>query len=233
MIIHDVAQGTQEWLQLRSGIPTASNFHKILTRSGKKSSQQENYMFLLLAEKMMGHPADEFKSEWMIRGTIMEEKALAFYMFQRDVETFPIGFVTNNSGTIGASPDRGIGEAGLLEIKAPNPAKHAAYLLRDGSPYDDYRVQVQGQLWVVEGRQWSDCLSFHPEMPEALSRTERDEAFIRLLSEAVQEFSYKLEQKAKEIADRGWMSQDRARPEPAFSKETDLAFLAWQNGTSN
>ena len=53
MIIHECVQGTTEWLQLRSGIPTASNFEKILTKSGKKSASQERYMFALLAERMM------------------------------------------------------------------------------------------------------------------------------------------------------------------------------------
>lgn len=233
MIIHDCVQGTEQWLQLRAGIPTASQFHKILTRSGKASSQQETYMFFLLAEKMMGHPADDFKTEWMIRGTVMEAKAVAYYEFQRDLETVPIGFVTDDLVKRGASPDRRVGPKGLLEIKAPKPEKHAAYLLRDGSPYDNYRVQVQGQIWIVEGTEWSDCVSFHPEMPEALIRTEPDIPFIRLLSEAVLEFSYKLEQKAKEIADRGWMPQDRAKAEPVFSKETDLAYAAWQAGRSN
>jgi hypothetical protein len=64
-------------------------------------------------------------------------------------------------------------------------------------------VQVQGQLLVVEGRQWTDILSFHPELPPALVRIERDEKFIRLLDEAVSEFSAELELAWSTIVNEG------------------------------
>jgi hypothetical protein len=232
VIIHDCAQGTPEWADLRSGIPTASKFSRIFTKSGRRSDQRDKYMYELLAERMMGHPAQQFQSAWMARGNEFESKAVSFYELQRDLDTVKIGFVTNDAQTVGASPDRFVGDRGCLEVKVPKEGQHVEYLLKDGSTYHEYIVQAQGQLWIV-GRDWSDVVSYHPEMPMALSRTERDEPFIRLLSEAVMEFSYKLEQKALELAERGWMPKDRAKAEPAFSKEVDLAFEAWNNGLSN
>lgn len=200
----DVCQGTTEWLALRAGIPTASSFDRILTpRTGKPSSSAEGYLFSLLAERLMGKPIVEHVSLWMERGSHMEADAVSFYEFQRDIKTETVGFVTNDKNTIGASPDRLVGADGLLEIKVPAPHTHIGYLLRAGSAYDAYKVQVQGQLWIAE-REWADVLSFHPEMPPALIRIERDEEYIQKLSAAVTAFSEALEEQWMRMAEEGW-----------------------------
>src|SRR5688572_30777229 len=120
MKIHDCIQGTSEWFNIRSGIPTSSEFDKIITpKTGKPSSQAEHYMFALIAERLMGHPRIEFMSRWMDRGNQMESEAVAFYELQRDANTQRIGFLTNDDETVGSSPDRFVDDDGLLEIKVP------------------------------------------------------------------------------------------------------------------
>src|SRR3990167_6408597 len=188
MKIHDCIQGTSEWLHLRAGIPTASCFDQILTPGGKPSKSAERYMLTLLAERLMGHPVTEYMSMWMQRGNQAEAEAVQFYELQRDADTIPAGFITNDEGTIGASPDRLVGDDGLLEIKVPSEYIHMSYLMKTGSHYEAYKVQVQGQLWVT-GRQWVDVLSWHPELPPALVRIEPDVKFIELLAAAVTQFS--------------------------------------------
>ena len=199
MKIYDVEQGSPEWLTLRAGIPTASEFHRILTPGGRDSAQSEGYMLQLLAERYMGHPIAQSATGWMTRGQEVEPDAVADYEFARDLTTVPIGFLTNDAGTIGASPDRGVGDEGLLEIKSPSEMIHMGYLLEDGRAYADHRVQVQGQLWVAE-RQWVDLMSFHPELPTALVRIHRDDIFIQKLSVAVTSFSNRLEERAAAMA---------------------------------
>ncbi len=203
MKIHDCVQGTTEWLQLRAGIPTASQFDKILTPTGKPSKSAIPYMDALLAERMMQRPLTEHISFWMERGSQMEAEAVSFYQFQRDVTTETVGFITNDAGTIGASPDRLIGEDGLLEIKCPAPHTHVGYMLWKGAD-KAYHPQIQGQLWVT-GREWLDILSYHPEMPPALVRVERDEKYIEDLAAAVTSFSQSLESMHLEFVDRGWI----------------------------
>src|SRR3990167_1730476 len=98
MIIHNCIQGTPEWLRLRAGIPTASNFDKIVTPGGKASDSAEKYRLLLLAERLIGEPVDDKGySHWMDRGSEMEAEAVRFYEFQRDIETVKIGFITNDA----------------------------------------------------------------------------------------------------------------------------------------
>ncbi len=211
-----VIQGSPEWIALRIGIPTGSSFERIVTPGGKASGEKtrEKYMNELLAERITGMDAGDFQSKWMERGKTMESEAVQFY-----------------AETIGASPDRLVGDVGLMEIKCPSPGIHVGYLLKSGSAYEEYRVQVQGQLWI-SGREWCDMVSYSPFMPMALTRIPRDEAFIKIMAPLIEEFSEKLEMKATELEKLGWLGKDQVKA-PVFSKETDLAHAAWMAGQSN
>lgn len=206
MILHNVTQGTTQWLAVRAGIPTASAFDRIVTPKGKPSTQAEKYMHMLLAERIMGHPVLQVQTHWMGRGKELEGEAVLYYEGVRELDTTPIGFVTNDEGTIGASPDRFVGDDGLLELKVPAEHTHVGYLLTK-SVDAEYYPQVQGQLWVT-GRKWLDIMSYHPEMPPAIVRVERDEAFIATLSREVQTFSDLLERKSAELTVKGWIKGD-------------------------
>ena len=203
MIIHDCIQGTTEWLQLRAGIPTASCFERIITKSGKPSTQAEKYMHRLLAERIMGHPVTEFVSAYMARGSELEADARAYYEGVRELDVVKVGFCTNDEKTIGASPDALVGDEGLLELKCPAEHTHVAYLLTRAVDAE-YYPQAQGQLWIA-GRKWLDIMSYHPEMPPAIIRVERDEAFIGTLSSALLTFSAALEMAAVDLRERGWI----------------------------
>lgn len=225
MKVHQCVQGSQEWLQLRAGIPTASAFDKILSPKGKLSSQAEKYMFTLLAELIMGHPVLEYVSTWMDRGHQSESEAVAFYEGQVGADTEKIGFITTDDGQIGASPDRLVGADGLLEIKVPKESTHVGYLLKRAVD-QEYFPQVQGQLWIAE-RRWLDILSYHPEMPPALIRVERDEAYIATLSFAVGEFAKALEQLAQQLREKGWIQDHTEKPvEDGITDEDVDALLA-------
>ncbi len=187
MILHDVQQGSLEWLQLRLGIPTASEFHRIITaKTAEFSKQSRAYAIRLVTETVLNRSLETFTAlEWMQRGQDLEPQAARAYEFREEIETTPVGFITTDDGLIGASPDRLIGEVGLLEIKCPAPQTHLSYLV-DG-PGADYRPQVQGQLYVSE-RDYVDFWSYSPEMPGVLIRTGRDEPFIRKLEAALDQF---------------------------------------------
>jgi len=203
VIVHDVVQGSTEWLAVRAGIPTASAFDRVVTPKGKPSTQAEKYMHMLLAERIMGHPVLQVQTAWMGRGRELEGEAVLYYEGVRELDTQVIGFVTNDERTIGASPDRFVGEDGLLELKVPAEHTHVGYLLTRAVDAE-YYPQVQGQLWIT-GRKWLDIMSYHPEMPPAIVRVTRDDEYIATLSASVQAFSDALERKAVELKERGWI----------------------------
>lgn len=201
MIVHHCEQGTVEWHALRWGIPTASNFDKILTAGGKPSKQADEYRRTLLCERYFGHPLETVKTSWMERGAEMEGEACAFYEFGREVAVGHVGIITNDAGTVGASPDGLVGDEGLVEFKCPTPENHVRYMLWSDVA-KDYRVQLQGQLWIAE-REWTDICSYHPAMEPVIVRVERDEEFIRLLANEMARFVYLLESEAEELIAQG------------------------------
>jgi YqaJ-like recombinase protein len=191
MILHAAAQGSPEWLQARLGIPTASAFHRIVSPTGKPSSQAEGYLHELIAERALGESiVGDAGSLWMSRGSDLEASAIAFYELQRDVTTVACGLCLTDDERAGASPDRLVGELGLLEIKVPSAANHIGYLL-DGTGRKHW-PQAQGQL-LVTGREWVDLLSFNPLLPPALVRIKRDEKFLKTLGEELARFTAQLE----------------------------------------
>lgn len=187
MIRHDVFQGSPEWLQLRIGLATASEFHRIITpKTGQLSKQARPYAYRLIAEKLLNRSLTDLSElEWIEHGRMMEPEAIKLYEFEREARTELVGFLTTDDGRFGASPDRLVGDDGLLEIKCPAPQTQVCYLVEG---FDDgYAAQVQGQLLVAE-REWVDWLAYNPELPRVLLRTYRDDGFIAKLSAALEAF---------------------------------------------
>lgn len=182
MIILDVEQGTQEWLEARLGVPTASNYSKLVTSIGKPSTQAEKYINELIAQKITGKLPDTFKSDAMERGNELEAQARAYYEFMTDNEVSEVGLILNDDGA-GCSPDGLIGDDGGIEIKCPLASTHVGYL-RAGKLPTAYVQQVQGCMYIT-GRKWWDFVSFHPEIESMIIRVERDEKFIKLLKEQI------------------------------------------------
>lgn len=207
MIRLDMPQGSEEWQLARLGIPTASQFHRIITpRTMKLSEGAEKYANELLAEELLGHPIDPEATQFMQRGGALERDAVEFYEFNRDVHTEKVGLIVRDDGLVACSPDRLVGDDGGLELKCPSPAVHVNYMLK-ASEARSYNCQVQGGMWLTE-RAWWDWLSYNPEMQPVLVRFERDEKFIEALARAVNVFlEYLAEQRAKLIRG-GFMSED-------------------------
>ena len=186
MIVLDLKQGSPEWINARLGIPTASQFSRIMTpKTRKPSSSSAKYMCELIAERMIGSPVNTATSEFMLRGSALESSAVEAYEFDHACQTFKVGFVLDDSRRWGCSPDRLVGDDGLLEIKCPSAAVHVAAIL--GMQDDEHTSQAQGQMWVT-GRKWVDILYFNPVMPSHTVRIERDEEYIAALAAAVSAF---------------------------------------------
>lgn len=188
--IHEMSQGTPEWFAVRRGLPTASMFSTIMAKGkgGAESKTRQTYLYKLAGEIITGEPMDNFSNHHMERGHEMEPAAREFYSFMQDVEPVQVGFITN--GPKGCSPDSLIGENGMLEIKTKLPHLMLAVLEADDFP-SEHRAQCQGQLWVAE-REWVDLVCYWPKMPPFIKRAYRDEAFISLLSAAVDQFNDEL-----------------------------------------
>jgi hypothetical protein len=195
MIIHNCEQGSQEWHELRCGIPTASEFGKILTpKEMKLSAQAPAYMYRLLGEWMTGHAQEMIETEYMQIGKELEDRAVKAYCFQKECTVEKVGFVTTDCGRFGCSPDRFVvGAPGGVEIKTHPQAigVHVqAMVERTMSPA--YKAQVQGCLWICEREYW-DLVSYTEELPSVIVRVTRDEKWIKQLAEEMEKFSAQME----------------------------------------
>jgi hypothetical protein len=192
MRIHEFDQGSPEWIAARMGIPTASKFHTVMLKEGREKGKpaktRTEYLYRLAGERITHEPSDTFRSFDMERGQYMEAEARDFYAFTNNIEPRRVGFVTNHGA--GCSPDSLIGDVGMLEIKTAAPHILIGRLLCDDFP-PEHRAQCQGNLWVAE-REWIDCLVYWPGMPPVVRRAERDEAFIKDLAAAVDQFNAEL-----------------------------------------
>ena len=209
MRLIDCKQGSQEWIDARLARPTASQFSRIVTPSGKLSTSCEGYLGELLAEWVKGEPFSDFDSEWMERGRFLEPSAFKQYAFVRDIklhsETIEVkgekmlippglqkvGFCLHDEFDAGCSPDGLVGDDGLIELKCPMEKNHIIYLFRDVCP-KQYFMQVQGQLWVTK-RQWCDFVSYHPDFPLFIHRVYPVEAIQVALDMWVEHFLKELE----------------------------------------
>ena len=203
-IYNDIEQGSDEWLQIRLGKPTASNFFKIISPTGKESTQADKYMNELIAERIRGERYEKFKStSSMERGKELEEDAAQAYGLLRGVEPVRVGFVTNDEGTAGCSPDRFVFEDGILEVKTPDPDNHVEHMLKEKLE-QEHRPQTQGQLWLCQ-KKWADTMCNNPKMVPVIMRSIRDDSYISDMERLVNQFLARMNEKIETLKKKGYM----------------------------
>ena len=205
MNTEDLKQGSEEWKESRRGIPTASEFSRIVTGTGKVASSavQAGYRNELLAERF------GLVSEWngnsvTDRGNELEPEAVSGYELIKDVDCEETGLVTSECGRYGGSPDRiiyrGSGIGGL-ETKCFEGKKHIATVLGGKIPAA-HLSQVYGCL-LVTGANWWDWFAYHPKLQPLLVRVERtDEKYVSwcdVFKEQIEKFCDKLDDCEKEL----------------------------------
>lgn len=199
MKVYNFDQYTPEWWAIRQGIPTASGFDSIVTPTGKESTSADTYMHKLLAEWLTGKSAETYTNEHMERGKVLEAEARNYYEFTRDCAVDQIGFISDDDGMIGCSPDGMVPSQNIgLEIKCPSAGVHVEYLLRGTIP-TRYIPQVQGSMLVTGAVAW-DFISYHPDMPPVLVRVERDPGYCETMRTVLDKFIAKMLAKREQLS---------------------------------
>ena len=200
-------QDRDSWVAKRRGKVTASRIGIVTRRKkdGKPYAGYAEYLMELVVERIQNQATDHFVSDAMQWGIDHEDAAAQHYAFERGVEVQFSDFVDHPTIEMsGASPDRLVGEDGLLEIKCPTTKTHVDFLLT-GEIDINYQWQMIWQM-VCTGRHWCDFMSYDPRLPvhlqskvirfeldssmkldaemavrEALTIVDRDEAALRAL----------------------------------------------------
>ena len=196
MIIHDVEQGSPEWLDLKRGKFSGSRFKKLFM--GKTTKGYNELITEIAIEIITGKTAEMYVNQDMRNGTLREPDARLDYEIRNAVIVDQVGFVELNEW-VGVSPDGLIGEYGMLEIKSPRWTTHTELILNPKAKIDSgYIWQMQGCMWVT-GRSYCDYYDYYPGLKPYQERVVRDEEAIEKLKVEVDLAIELVEKRIKEL----------------------------------
>lgn len=197
---NNLIQGTDEWLQARCGLLTASEMHKIVTPTLKVADNDRTraHLWELLAQRITGYVEPQYVSDDMLRGQEDEVRARDHYR-EHYGDTQTSGFVTNDEWgfTIGYSPDDLVGDDGLIECKSRRQRFQVQTIVEnvpDQIAVADYHLQCQTGMLVTK-RKWCDLVSYSGGLPLAVIRIHADPAIQEAIVAAATAFETKLADK--------------------------------------
>jgi hypothetical protein len=172
-------QGTQEWLDARCGLLTASNVKQVLTPTLKVANNEKTraYIYEIAAQRILNYVEPQFETFAMHRGHVDEVYARDMYNELKAANGQPpaveVGFITETIDaapeiTLGYSPDGVVGDDGLIEIKS-RAQKHQMKTIVSGEVPAEFMLQLQTGLLVTD-RKWIDFVSYCGGMPLFVKR---------------------------------------------------------------
>lgn len=198
--IIDCEQYSPEWYAARRGKVSASRLGCVMAKGKSKnepSATRAKYMAQLAAARLTGTDTEDgYSSDAMEWGKQHEDKARSLYEMKYDVELVTVGLVIHPTlAQACASPDRLVGDDGLVEIKCPEMHTHFARM-RGADIETNYFRQMQWQM-ACTGRKWCDFVSYDPRWPAqcqmVVQRIERDPVMIAEIHKAVSDFLLELD----------------------------------------
>lgn len=178
-IHRELEQGTDEWLQARCGLLTASVIGKLITPATLKVADNDTsrgVVLTLAAERITGHVDPIHPTFDMQRGTDDEPYARAAYA-ENHAPVEEVGLITLDTDEyrLGYSPDGLVGNDGLIEIKSRRPKEQLIAFLSNRVPPANM-AQLQAGLFIT-GRQWIDYVSYSAGLPLYVKRVYPDPAW--------------------------------------------------------
>ena len=178
---HRLTQGCDEWLRLRLGLLTASEFDKVLTPTLllANNAGSRAHVYDLATQRITGHLEPHFTGWDMERGKLEEVDARIKYA----AEIAPVtecGFIVNDGlgFDIGYSPDGLVGDYGLIEIKSRLAKFQVRTIIDHLGPScldqetpipREFMLQIQAGLFIT-GRNWCDFVSYSNGLNMAVIR---------------------------------------------------------------
>lgn len=215
-----IVQQSDTWFRARKGRVTASNADRILTPTGKDSSQWDSYAIELCAESIRPDELPAFTGNMHTdRGNDLEPAARDEFTRIMGLEIVQVGFITRSDGVVGLSPDAMILKPGIqlerdavydrdgaiangldlfmagLEVKAPMAKNHASYVVDGGLP-KPYFPQVHFSM-AATGLPWY-FISYCPGMVTHIAPVNPD-AYTAQMADAIDRFVIYYGTRRKEV----------------------------------
>lgn len=202
---HDMeGNANPEWLSLRAGKFTGSDFHQYLgmLKTGKLSETAKKELSKKVLENF-GYRFDTFQTPAMARGIELEPTAREAYSFIYGKDVQEVGFVDLEDMHAGCSPDGVIyDEDGnikeIIEIKCSMIETFVSYLDPDFMN-PDYYVQCQFNMFIT-GADVCHFVVYHPDFNLIVRDIPKDEEIqgkIRAVLEELQPMYDKMYERIK------------------------------------
>lgn len=196
-IYTDLIQGTDEWLEARRGLLTASEMKLILTPTLKLADNDKTraHVYEIAAQRITEYVEPHYVSDDMLRGHEEEARAVETCC-ERYATVHHVGFMVRDFGgfKIGYSPDGLVGDDGLIEVKSRRQKFQVQTIVEcvtSAAIMSEYVMQAQTGL-LVSGRKWIDHITYSGGLPMATVRVFPDPAIQDAILTAASAFEAKV-----------------------------------------
>lgn len=184
-IEHPYPQGSDDWLEARRGVITASRAKDARDRDskGEPSAKMLNYAMDTARERVGGKAAPVYQNAAMRMGSEEEQFAAIEYMARTGRALSEAYFITTDDRKFGISLDRWVNAEAAIEVKTMVSSATLFKAMVQGD-ISEYRDQCVFGLWLLR-LQWIDLCLWAPDLPNPLVviRITRDEAEIARLED--------------------------------------------------
>lgn len=164
----DDGQANPDWLALRAGKFSGSDFHQYLGIVDKGLPATAETALHKKVLESLGETFTGVQTDAMARGNTLEPLAREAYVCQTFADVQEVGFVDWEHLRAGCSPDGVIyGDNGeiekILEIKCPEIVNFIKYAESADNIPPLYKTQIQ-MLLLITGAKSCDFVAYHPNM---------------------------------------------------------------------
>lgn len=164
----DDGQANPDWLAMRAGKFSASDFHDYMGIIGKGLSATAETALHKKVLESLGETFAGTQTDAMARGNTLEPFAREAYMCQTFADVQEVGFVDWERLRAGVSPDGVIfGDNGeiekIIECKCPELPAFIRYATDKANIPPKYMVQMQMQM-LITGAKSCDFVAYYPGM---------------------------------------------------------------------
>lgn len=158
-------QGSEEWLEARRGVCTASMFRiaREKLKNGQPSARATLYAQNTARERCGGRAPAEYVNAAMRFGTEQEPAARLAYEDRTGNLVESVGFACTEDRKFGCSCDGLVDDDGIIEIKTLVSSDTLFNVLVHGD-ISEFIDQINGEMWLL-GRAWCDLLLWAPDLP--------------------------------------------------------------------
>jgi putative phage-type endonuclease len=180
------AETKAAWLAMRAGKLTASRMADAMAmlKNGSPAAARSQYMRELLAERLTGQSVPHVVNDAMLWGSEHEDEAVDVFVERYPQYTVRVSRFYDHPTieNFGATPDREIGDDGLLEVKCPTTSTYLGWVM-DGIVPTQHRAQMTAQL-LCTGKTWCGFIAYDPRI-----RDESKRLFMRKFVPSVEELA--------------------------------------------